>query len=211
MADAAADRIVSQELDALDPATTALLIINPHFEAAHLDPGADAALERIVPVLHAARAAGAAVIYSLLRYDRSNPSATSCGGNDAASPFDDPRSLIIDTLAPLPDEHVLVRRRFSAFFDTELEALLRRLEVETLIIGGYSTNYCAESTTRDASFRDFSVIVLSDGTSPVPITVGDRVLSREETQEFALATLRQWFAKTPTADAVVAALCPTVP
>ena len=60
-------------------------------------------------------------------------------------------------------DYVIVKRRYSGFYATDLELLLRNLGVNTLIIGGVATNVCCESTARDAYFRDFKVVFLADG------------------------------------------------
>ena len=57
------------------------------------------------------------------------------------------------------------KARYSAFYATNLEQLLRNMGVNSLIITGIHTNCCCESTTRDAQFRDFRVYFTSDGTA----------------------------------------------
>src|SRR5829696_1635758 len=66
-------------------------------------------------------------------------------------------------------DYVIGKRRYSAFFATDLELLLRNLGVDTVIIAGVATNVCCESTTRDAYFRDFKVIFLEDGNGTIPL------------------------------------------
>jgi isochorismate hydrolase len=67
-------------------------------------------------------------------------------------------------LAPLPEEKVVSKHRYSAFYNTDLETVLRCLEVRDLLITGVMTNLCCESTARDAYFRDHRVFFLMDGT-----------------------------------------------
>jgi ureidoacrylate peracid hydrolase len=62
---------------------------------------------------------------------------------------------------PAPD-YDIEKPRFSAFYQTNLEVLLRGLGVRTLLFAGVQTNYCVESTARDAYFRDFQIVMLSD-------------------------------------------------
>lgn len=62
-----------------------------------------------------------------------------------------------------PDDHIVRKLRMSAFYSTTLDSLLRILQVESLIVAGVNTEKCVESTARDASFRDFDVVVVSDG------------------------------------------------
>jgi len=74
---------------------------------------------------------------------------------------------IVDELAPEPDDVVILKRRFSAFYQTDLEIILRNIrkeinQVDTVIICGTVTNVCCESTARDAMFRDYKVIFGTD-------------------------------------------------
>ncbi len=65
-------------------------------------------------------------------------------------------------LRPGPDEYVLTKRRYSAFFGTELDILLRNLGTKKLILAGVATNVCVETTARDACMRDFDVVVVRE-------------------------------------------------
>ena len=70
---------------------------------------------------------------------------------------------IYEPLKPLPEERVIKKRRYSAFYQTELELLLRCRGIENLIITGVMTNLCCETTARDAFVRDFRVFFMADG------------------------------------------------
>jgi len=72
---------------------------------------------------------------------------------------------IIAELTPLPGELRLVKRRFSAFLFTELDALLRRLGVDTLVLGGTQYPNCVRGTAVDAMSRDYRVVVVTDACS----------------------------------------------
>lgn len=74
-------------------------------------------------------------------------------------------SKIIEPLAPVKDEIVIVKKRFSAFFHTELDLILRRLHIDTLIITGVQTPNCIRQTAVDGLSYDYDVIVVSDGTA----------------------------------------------
>jgi len=91
---------------------------------------------------------------------------------------------VVSELAPREGEYVLRKRRYSAFYQTDLEIILRNLKrkdassdsaiklpnsehaetlpIDTLIICGTVTNICCESTARDAYFRDYKVVFGSD-------------------------------------------------
>jgi ureidoacrylate peracid hydrolase len=71
----------------------------------------------------------------------------------------------VDELTPRPNEYVVRKTRYSGFFQTELESLLRSLGVVYVVTVGVATNYCVRSTVHDAAFRDFHPIVVSDCTT----------------------------------------------
>jgi ureidoacrylate peracid hydrolase len=66
---------------------------------------------------------------------------------------------------PAPGEFRVVKHKYDAFWETDLDAILRNSEVETVIIVGTATNVCCESTARSAFFRDYQVVFLSDCTA----------------------------------------------
>lgn len=78
-----------------------------------------------------------------------------------------PESEIHQEIAPLPDEKVVLKHRYSAFYNTDLETVLRVLRTEDLVISGIMTNMCCESTARDAYYRDYRVFFLADGTGSI--------------------------------------------
>jgi len=69
---------------------------------------------------------------------------------------------ILPELAPRDDEPVVVKRRYSGFYGTDLEIVLRGCGAETLFVCGVNTNNCVLATVFDAFSRDFRVIVLSN-------------------------------------------------
>jgi isochorismate hydrolase len=60
---------------------------------------------------------------------------------------------------------VLQKKRYSAFFQTDLEKFLQSKGIKDLIISGVMTNLCCETTARDAFMRDYRVFFLIDGTA----------------------------------------------
>jgi nicotinamidase-related amidase len=69
---------------------------------------------------------------------------------------------VIDDVKPLPGDYVVHKRRFSGFFGTDLENLLKELGVDTLIFVGRPTNVCVLYTVADAFQRGYSVLVAED-------------------------------------------------
>jgi nicotinamidase-related amidase len=69
---------------------------------------------------------------------------------------------VIDDLKPEPTDMVLPKRRFSAFFKTDLGQTLRTLGVDTIVVTGMTTEVCVLMTAMDGLCHDFSVIFLED-------------------------------------------------
>lgn len=65
-------------------------------------------------------------------------------------------------LAPIDGEFAIAKRRYSCFFATDLEILLKGLKVETLIIMGAITNVCVHYTALDAHQMDYHFHVIED-------------------------------------------------
>ncbi len=78
-----------------------------------------------------------------------------------------PESEIHRSIAPLPEDKVIFKHRYSAFYNTDLETVLRCLKIEDLVICGIMSNLCCESTARDAYFRDYRVFFPADGTGSI--------------------------------------------
>jgi len=76
-----------------------------------------------------------------------------------------PGARIVSQLAPRAGEFVVIKKRWSGFFMTELPLLLTRLGVGSVVIGGTQTPNCVRSTAFDAISYDLGTSVLSDGTS----------------------------------------------
>ena len=72
---------------------------------------------------------------------------------------------IIDDLRPRKTERIVWKHRYSAFYNTDLEIVLRGLGVTDIIITGVMTNVCCETTARDAFARDFNVFFVADATA----------------------------------------------
>ena len=152
--------------------------------------GADLSIVRqaIAPtarVIAGARAAGIPIVYvkEVLRADLSDigvpgsPLWLMCQrfgvGTDVTAPDGQPSRIhvegtwnteILPELAPLEGDHVVTKRRWSAFYDTDLDARLRALDVQYLIVTGCTTSICIESTIRDAAYRDYVCILPADCT-----------------------------------------------
>jgi nicotinamidase-related amidase len=73
-----------------------------------------------------------------------------------------PGHEFVGELVPLPDELVVRKYRSSAFWGTNMELLLRSNGIQTVVVGGCTTEGCVESTARDAMFCDHYVVIADD-------------------------------------------------
>ncbi|MEA1904910.1 MAG: isochorismatase family cysteine hydrolase [Candidatus Hadarchaeota archaeon] len=69
---------------------------------------------------------------------------------------------IVPELEPRDGGYVLRKRRYSAFFATDLDILLRELDIKRLVLSGLVTDICIQHTAADAFFRGYKVVVLED-------------------------------------------------
>lgn len=75
-----------------------------------------------------------------------------------------PNAEIISDLQPIKEEHVISKHRYSAFYSTNLEQLLKENGVTDLVIAGVASNCCCAATAHDGFFRDFNIFFTADGT-----------------------------------------------
>lgn len=99
---------------------------------------------------------------------------------------------IVEELAPVPGDQIIYKHRFSGFFQTGLEGLLRSQSVRDIIFTGCTTSICVESTLRDAMFRDFRCLLLEDCTAEPIGAAADR--TNHEASLLAIETLFGWVA-----------------
>jgi len=102
---------------------------------------------------------------------------------------------IVDELTPRPEDVVLYKHRFSGFFETDLDKILRGLGITNLIVTGCTTSICVDSTIRDAMFRDYRCVLLSD-CSAEPIG-GEFPRSNHEASLLTVKMLLGWVSDCP--------------
>lgn len=69
---------------------------------------------------------------------------------------------LIDELQPLPQDIIIEKPRYSGFFNTALDSILRARGIRNLVFVGIATNVCVESTLRDGFFLEYFGVALKD-------------------------------------------------
>jgi ureidoacrylate peracid hydrolase len=72
---------------------------------------------------------------------------------------------IIDEIKPTDADHVIIKRRDSAFQDTEINVWFEALGINTIVFAGVDTSICVETSLRDAFNQGYDVILISDATA----------------------------------------------
>ena len=151
----------------LDPAHTALLIMDLQEGILSRHPDADAFVDGLVRARAAARTVGLTVGYvrvALTAEEAERVPATSrFAGAGARLDADSPSTRIVGALAPEAGEIVVRKQRVGAFSTTDLGDQLAERGIDTLVLTGIATAGVVLSTVRDAADRDYRLIVLEDG------------------------------------------------
>lgn len=190
----------------IDPARSALLVIDMQNEfvrpgwSPYWVPAATALAPRLARLIELCRGLQVPVIYTVFadthqRLDR--PRALPHLPN-AAPDWVPPSSSaeVWHEVAPRPDDVVIRKPSYGAYYDTPLDTILRGLDRNTVIVTGTLTNFCCGTTARQAYERGYYVVVGSDLTGT----------DDPAQQEPELATLRKGFALVLTADEIETAL-----
>jgi nicotinamidase-related amidase len=151
---------------------TALLVIDVQRE--YFDPDGSAFVEHaadIVPTINrlidAFKARGLPVIF-VQHMNRADGSDAGRMGDFAGADEEEsfvegtPRVELIPELHVRPGDTRVVKRRYSSFLGTDLEAVLRTAQVRAVVVCGLMTSFCCETTARDAHGRDYEVLFVAD-------------------------------------------------
>ena len=144
--------------------------------------GAGKVIEQSAKVLETARAAGMPVIYFQNGWDSSYVEA----GGPGSPNFHKSNALktmrarpdltgtllargtwdyeLVDALEPQAGDIVLHKTRYSGFFNSQLDSVLRSRGIRNIVLVGIATNVCVESTLRDGFFLEYFGIMLEDAT-----------------------------------------------
>ncbi len=138
------------------------------------------ALGATVPVLDAARETGCPVVFTRIVYDE-NGANTGVWCEKAPRLAEltnaNPASQVHPALSPRTGEYVLCKTQASAFFGTDLAAVLTGWRVDTVLVAGCTTSGCVRATVVDAISHNFRPVVIRD-------CVGDRALPPHEANLF---------------------------
>jgi ureidoacrylate peracid hydrolase len=174
----------------LRPSETALIVVDMQnaystlggyldlagFDVSHTGP----VIEKIDVALKAARAAGVQVIFFQNGWDKDyveagGPGSPNWHKSNALKTMRKHPELqgtllakggwdydLVDELKPLPGDIVMPKPRYSGFFNTPLDSILRARGIRNLVFTGIATNVCVESTLRDGFFLEYFGVCLED-------------------------------------------------
>jgi ureidoacrylate peracid hydrolase len=172
----------------IEPAHTALIVVDVlndfcaeggfmAAEGADLTP-VQAMAERLPALLQAAREAGVLVVFVRNVYSSEGnaylsdvwleQAARRRGSSYTQIPVCEAGSWAGDfygDVRPLEGEPIVVKHRFSAFYNTDLDTILRSHGIRTLVMSGVATNVCVETTAREGFVRDYYIVYLANGTA----------------------------------------------
>lgn len=169
---------VKDSLD-LDPSTTAILVIDMQNE--FLAEGAPrensmgrTMVDDLSRFIDTCRDAGALIVFTQAVRRRSGHDM---GIGDSIREHRGPEALFEGTenaefyepVVPKDDDVVVVKRRYSAFYGTDLDIVLRNSDIENVVITGVSNPGCPSSTAEAAMFRDYLTIFTLDLTASMAL------------------------------------------
>lgn len=161
-------------------------------------PDAYKALPQIHKLLDAARAKGIPVLHVVTeKLDR----------NAEQFRHGTPGVEIHGSIKVQPEELTILKHYPGSFTQTALEAYLRREQADTIIICGYQTQMCCDTTTRQASERGFKVWFASDATASRDMRLRGEVIPHTDVHRTVLAIMETMFgAWVATTDEIIAAM-----
>jgi nicotinamidase-related amidase len=158
---------------AIDPATTALLVMDYQQGIVAMIEDPEPLLDRAADAIARMRAHGGRVGYVRVAFTDADlaafPPTSGMGARVSAGPEalrdDAPATAIHERVAPQQGDIIVRKTRVGAFSTTDLDQQLRDRGIDTLILAGISTSGVVLSTLRDAFDRDYRLFVLADATA----------------------------------------------
>ena len=123
--------------------------------------------------IQTARSSNIPVIYVVIGFRKGYPEVSPNNRSfsvltSGAMNFDtEEATKVYDAVAPLPGEVVVTKKRVSAFTGSDLEVVLRSMDIKHLVLSGISTSGVVLSTLREAADKDYIITVLSDSCADV--------------------------------------------
>jgi nicotinamidase-related amidase len=199
---------------ALDHGRTALLAIDVQRE--YFDPEGPAFVEHAADILpninrlvDAFRAHHLPIVF-VQHMNRGDGSDAGRMGDFSGADEEDsfvegtPRVELVPELRVQPHDIRVVKRRYSAFLGTDLEAILRTAHVRAVVICGFMTSFCCETTARDAHGRDYEVLFVADANEgPDLVDPSGRPVPHDEVLGNTMTALAAGFAEIVTATEVI--------
>jgi nicotinamidase-related amidase len=155
--------------------------------------GVGAALDEVAALLDRARTARTPVIH--IQHDDGPGSLYDIDGESGA---------IVARVAPHNGEQVVIKNYPNAFVQTDLDEILKAADVSNLVLAGFMTHMCVNSTARGAFNLGYSPTVVASATATRALPgVGDRPVSADALQSASLAALADLFAVVVTDSAAI--------
>jgi nicotinamidase-related amidase len=180
---------------ALDPATTAVVLIEYQNEFTSDGGALHGAVAEVMEktnmlantreVVEAARAAGATIMHAPITFAAGynelskHPYGILKGVVDGSAFVKDSwGAAIVDSLAPQAGDIVIEGKRgLDTFASTNLDFILRSKGITTIVLGGFLTNCCVESTMRSGYENGYQVITLTDCTAATSVPEHENAIS----------------------------------
>lgn len=162
--------------------------------------GAEPLLATLGAATTAARAARVPVVYVRVGFRPGAPEVSarnrtfSAAARQGGFEEDAPGAAVHEAVAPRPGDHLVVKKRVSAFVGSDLEVLLRGLGVHSLVLSGIATSGVVLSTLRQAADLDYELTVLRDGCLDGDPEVHRVLLDKVFPRQAAVLTADQWIA-----------------
>jgi nicotinamidase-related amidase len=123
---------------------------------------AAAILPKTAELIEAARQKGVPVIYSNDAHLKGIDNETVYWGDHAIAGT--PGAAVVPELEPKEGDYIVPKRRYSGFFGTDMDVLLRELGIDTVIMTGLHTHMCVRHTAADAFQYGYKIRVAKDAT-----------------------------------------------
>jgi len=144
----------------LKPAVLVIDLLNDFVKGSLKVPGVEEILPRVKRLLDEARRLKVPVIYACDSHTPEVDKELEAWGPHAIKGTWG--AEVVEEVAPSEKDYVVYKRRYSAFYSTDLDLLLRELGIDTLILVGVATDICVQHTAADAFYRGYKLVVVED-------------------------------------------------